>query len=74
MQYDKDYTYILTAPLDAPQIHATWIDAAHIAYVSKGAVHIVDYDGTNQQSLETADPNYIPVFDQSTKYTYLYTH
>lgn len=69
-RYDKDYRYTIDTPLDAPQTHATWMDSAHIAYVSKGVLTVFDYDSTNLQALQQTSPSYLPFFDQNYKFVY----
>jgi hypothetical protein len=68
---DKGYTYAISAPLDAPQPHAAWMDGHRITYVSGGKVVFVDYDNLNFQTLVPAAPGLIPAFDRD--YRNLYT-
>jgi hypothetical protein len=65
------YSYTIPDQLDTPQTHASWMDSAHLIYVSNGKAVVVDYDDTNRQILVSADPSYIPYFEQS--YDYMYT-
>lgn len=68
VQYAQNYAYKVNAPLDKPQLHATWMDGDRLAYVSKGDLTVFDYDKTNKQTLEPANPNYLPFFDPSYKF------
>jgi len=68
---DRGFVYQAKAALDAPQLHATWMDGFRLSYVSGGAVVAFDYDGTNTHSLSAASPALLPIFDQD--YRYLYT-
>lgn len=65
---NKSYTYTATAPLDAPQTHASWMDGDRLDYVSGGKLVVFDYDHANVQTLMPADPRYIPFFDPSYKF------
>lgn len=64
------YNYTATAPLDAPQSHATWMDGDRLTYVSNGRLEVADYDGTNPQSLMPANSSYLPVFDPNFHFVY----
>jgi len=68
---DKGYNYTLDRPLDAPQTHAMWMDAAHLMLVSQSRVTVFDFDKTNQATLSVTDPNDEPLFDR--EYKTLYT-
>lgn len=57
------YPYTATAPLDQPQVHATWMDGDRLMYISNGQLVIFDYDYQNQQTLMPADAAFLPVFD-----------
>lgn len=70
-ELEKNYTYSATAPLDAPQAHATWMDGDRLMYVSGGKTEIADYDNTNVHALVAANPAYLPFFDRD--YRNLYT-
>jgi hypothetical protein len=65
------YTYNPSAPLDSPQLHAMWMDGDRLTYVSGGKQIVLDYDGTNQQTLIAANPSFVPFFSSS--YTFVYT-
>ena len=68
---ERSYTYKLDRPVDAPQLHVTWMDGHRLQFVSNGALTIVDYDGSNAQTLIVGGAAYLPVFD--TLYKTLYT-
>jgi hypothetical protein len=65
------YNYTSTAPLDAPQSHAGWMDGDRLTYLSKGKLVVADYDNTNHQQLVTASSNYSPFFAPDYKYVYI---
>jgi hypothetical protein len=67
---ERSYTYRLDRPLDAPQQHVTWMDGYHLRFVSKNAVTILDYDGSNVQTLAAANAGYLPFFDTSYQNSY----
>lgn len=56
--YDNEYkqgvNYTLAQPLDKGQTHATWMDGAHLQYVTNKQLYVFDYDGTNTQLLMPA--------------------
>lgn len=54
----RNYRYTLSAPLDAPQTHAFWMDGDRLVYVSGGKLQVADYDNANRQTLMPASPNY----------------
>jgi hypothetical protein len=56
------YNYTNPAPLDAPQVHASWMDGDRLTYVSGGRLVVFDYDHTNQQILMPASSSYLPFF------------
>ena len=64
------YRYKVSAPLDAPQTHAVWMDGDRLLYVSGGRAVMLDYDDRNVQTLAPAMPAYTPVFDPSYRYLY----
>ncbi len=55
---DEIYHYVAPLPLDAPQVHAQWMDGDRIVYVSGGKITVADYDNTNRQTLSPALPQY----------------
>jgi hypothetical protein len=70
IRYDKDYSYTLAPTFDAGQQNASWIDGAHLSYVSNGYLTVFDYDGTNAQTLQTADVRFLPFFAPNYKFVY----
>jgi hypothetical protein len=64
------YTYSVAQPLDAPQLHANWMDGDRLDFISGGKLEVFDYDHTNVQTLTAADPAYTPFF--SSDYHNLY--
>ncbi len=67
VQYEENYAYTVNAPLDKPQLHASWMDGDRLTYVSGGKQIVFDYDDTNLQTLEAANPDYQPYFDPNYK-------
>jgi hypothetical protein len=70
IENETGYSYSVPAGLDAPQIHASWMDGDRLAMVSGGKVLVFDYDGTNQQPLMTASSLYVPAFAPDYKTVY----
>ncbi len=70
---ERQYAYTIKTPMDAPQAHAIWMDGARLMYVGASKLVAFDYDGTNQQTLEDALPQYMPFFDRDYKYSYSVT-
>ncbi len=70
-ELDKTYTYSFTRQLDAPQLHADWMDGNRLTYVSSGALFEFDADQTNRQTLMAANPAYEPAFTPD--YTQVFT-
>lgn len=68
---DLAYSYASKQPLDKPQTHATWMDGDRLMYVSGGKLVVFDYDYQNVQTLQAADPTYLPAF--ASDYSYVYT-
>jgi hypothetical protein len=68
---ERSYTFKLDRPIDAPQESLTWMDSNRLRFVSQAKATILDYDGTNIQTLVNANPTYLSFFD--TGYTTLYT-
>lgn len=73
IQYDDNYVYKASEPLDKPQIHATWMDGDRLTYVSGGKLVEFDYDDTNQQTLMAANPNYLAFFNPAYSFVYAVT-
>jgi hypothetical protein len=71
IENERGYNYVAKQTLDAPQLHATWMDGDRLTYVSGGKLVVFDYDHANVQSLMNANPNYTPSFDPN--YTYVFT-
>lgn len=70
IENDRDYMYTTPEPMDAPQLHPTWMDGDRLMYVSGGKTIIFDYDDTNHQTLDVADPAYTGAFDSNYKALY----
>lgn len=66
----KTHIYKTTAPMDAPQAHAFWMDGNHLTYISRGKLLMFDFDGANLQTLVPADPAYLPFFSSDYKFVY----
>lgn len=64
------YLYDTHKPLDAPQLHANWMDGNRLNYVSQGKLEVFDFDGVNEQTLVTALPSYVPFFARDFKTLY----
>ena len=71
-QTNRAYAYHLVSPIDPPQPNVTWMDGNRLVYVSNGKVVVVDYDNTNHQVLNEADPSYSLLFDSSYKFLYTF--
>jgi len=69
-RYDKTYAYNAEATLDVPQTHASWMDGAHLMYVSGGKLVVFDYDSANFQVLMPASAQYVSYFDQNYQTVY----
>jgi len=65
---DKGYSYNAGAPLDTPQVHATWMDGNRLVYVSNGKLVVFDYDHANPQTLMAANSGYPAFFDPAYKF------
>jgi hypothetical protein len=70
IENETGYNYSVPAPLDPPQVHATWMDGDRLVMVSSGKLLVFDYDGTNQQSLMAAGSSYVPAFAPDYKTVY----
>lgn len=64
------YHYVSPFVLDAPQVHANWMDGNRLTYVSGGKLVIFDYDNANRQVLVNAASQYEPVFTPNFKFLY----
>jgi hypothetical protein len=70
---DRGYAYQIPAALDAPQLHATWMDGFRLMYTSGGKLTVFDYDGTNQRTLNPANPALGSFFDRDYRVLYSFT-
>lgn len=73
-EYKQAYHYRLTAAMDPGQVHATWLDGAHLQYVSGGELMMFDFDGRNPQTLSAARDNASVYYDPSYKHLYSITN
>ncbi len=64
------YHYHSAYALDAPQVHASWMDGDRLTYVSAGKLVVFDYDNANRQVLVSADSRYLPAFTPNFKFVY----
>ena len=65
------YRYDLKLPIDGASPHTHWMDGSRLVLNSDSKVVVVDYDGTNQQTLVANQPGLEPFFDK--QYHLLYT-
>ncbi len=65
------FNYTSPAPLDSPQLHASWMDGNRLVYASGGKLEVFDYDNLNHRSLISANANYLPAFAPDYKYVYV---
>jgi hypothetical protein len=71
LQYKRHYSYTQPSPLDAGQKRASWMDGAHLQYVSKGLLRVFDFDGTNAQQLMPArSPGTESYYDNNYQFVY----
>ncbi|HSW80306.1 MAG TPA: PEGA domain-containing protein, partial [Candidatus Saccharimonadales bacterium] len=70
VQYNNNFVYSVNAPLDKPQIHATWMDGDRLDYISGGKLVVFDYDDTNKQTLMASNPNYNAFFNPGYSFVY----
>ncbi len=70
IQYDDNFVYKMTMPLDKPQIHATWMDGDRLDYISGGKLVVFDYDDANQPTLMAANPNFGAFFNPGYSFVY----
>lgn len=66
----QNFSYTVPTPMDSPQAHAVWMDAARLTYVTNGQLIAFDYDGQNRQTLVSASAAYQSYFDQDYKVLY----
>lgn len=69
-EHDRTYRYDLKLPLDAATPHASWMDGHRLILNSQGKMVVVDYDGTNLQTLAANQPGLLPFFDRDYKRLY----
>lgn len=69
-EYDKKYAYTTKVPLDAPQLHARWMDGHRLTYISGGKVTVFDYDNTNNETLNDTQPQFGAFFDRNYEVLY----
>ncbi len=60
----RTYRYDLKVPLDAASPNASWMDGDRLIINSQGKMLVVDYDGTNLQTLSPNLPGLTPFFDR----------
>lgn len=70
LETKNQYKYDTGLPL-APAQKATWMDGHRLMLVSDGKMNVFDYDGTNKQTLVSANAAFIPAFDRD--YNQLFT-
>ena len=73
IENSKAYAYSLSLPLDAPQVHAQWMDGDRLDYVSNSKLIVFDYDDANQQTLMSANGAYVAAFSSDYKYVFTYS-
>lgn len=73
IENDRGHNYIARQPLDAPAIHASWMDGDRLTYVSGGQVQIFDYDYTNQHHVAPESSSFMPYFAPDYKFEYSVT-
>lgn len=66
----RTYRYDLKLPLDAASPNASWMDGDRLIVNSGGKMVVVDYDGTNMQTLTPNQPGILPFFDRQFKLLY----
>jgi hypothetical protein len=64
------FNYTALAPIDPPQIHASWMDGNRLTYASEGKLTIFDYDNLNPQAVGGLNGSYLPAFAPDYKYVY----
>ncbi len=67
----QQYRYDTGLPLDPGQ-KVNWMDGHRMMFVSKGKMEVFDFDGLNKQTLVSANPAFIPMFDRD--FTALFTY
>lgn len=64
------YNYKSNLDLDAPQLHAAWMDGDRLTYISESRLVIFDYDDANSQTLTPLASAYPPFFAADYHYVY----
>lgn len=67
----EGYNYTAAQPIDAPQLHASWMDGNRLTYISNGKLVVFDYDYRNAHTLMAASSSYAPAYDP--EYESIYT-
>ncbi|QQS19395.1 PEGA domain-containing protein [Candidatus Saccharibacteria bacterium] len=73
LEYQAVYHYIKTAPFDASQAQAVWMDGHRLTYISDGKVVAYDYDNLNEHVLHAALPQYGVFFAPDFEHSYAVT-
>ena len=68
---NNGYNYQLHQLSIAGDLHASWMDGAHLYISSGGSVSVWDYNGTNYQTLQPAVTGSIVLFDPTEKWAYV---
>jgi hypothetical protein len=64
-EYDEGYNFTSKYALEAPAVHATWMDDHRLTYISGDKLIEFDYDNINANTIAPASPNYLPFFDRN---------
>ena len=68
---DRRFYYDITPGVEAGH-QATWMDSNRLTVINKDKVQVFDFDGTNEQTLIAANPNFPPFFDRDYKWLYTF--
>jgi hypothetical protein len=71
-QNEKGYVYQLSLAIPNTE-HAYWMNGDQLYVTVNNVVSVFDYDGTNQQSLQSAMAGSIAMFDPTYKWSYAIT-
>ncbi len=63
---DRSYNFDMTLPYDSSQ-EIRWMDGARFNVISDNTVYAIDFDGSNQQKLVAARPQFGVYFDKDYK-------
>ncbi len=66
----RTYKYDLQLPVDTAAPNAEWMDGNRLIVNSAGKMVVVDFDGTNMQTLSANQPGLSPFFDRQYKLLY----